>query len=401
MRRSLHAFVDEYGNTSIMVEKPGTSDCFILTAVLIYDEELNGQRAATENIRKEFFQTGEMKSSGVADNDERRIRILRAINTLRIRTFTMIIDKKELSRASGLAWKGSFFKYLNRRLYDRIHRLFEGVSLIADEYGDDEFMQGFKKYIERKIPFELFARNSFQQISSKKEVFLQVADMVSGSFARCFDPGKISPRATEILELLSDRSIGIEAWPPRRIPDPKQFIDESQIGKHDELVRRHCLRKAQIYLETADRSEPSMKTQVEVLEYLLFQAQYIDDRAFVPTAKILEHLAEHAAIVINDFQLRTNVISKLRDLDIIIASGPKGYKLPVSESDMAQYVAHANTIVPPMLARLRRARQELHAASMGELDILAHNELQYLRSLVDQTSGIDVGQPLDMVAAKN
>ena len=129
--RDLHAFVDEYGNTSVIVETPGTSQFFILTAVLVQSSDVAAQRAAAEDLRRRFFQSGEMKSSAVAGNDARRIKILQDINTLGVRTYTLVVDKRELDRSSGLAWRGSFFKYLNKRLYERIYRLFENVALLA------------------------------------------------------------------------------------------------------------------------------------------------------------------------------------------------------------------------------------------------------------------------------
>ena len=73
----------------------------------------------------------------------------------------------------------------------------------------------------------------------------------------------------------------------------------------------------------------------------------------------------------------------MRDASVIIASGPKGYKIPTSVSDLRQFVAHAQSIVPRMLFRLKTARDELRLASSGDLDILADKELDHLRKLVE------------------
>ena len=49
-----------------------------------------------------------------------------------------------------------------------------------------EFMLGFKDYVDRELRPELFSRRTFDFAPSTSDVFLQVADFVSGSFARCF-----------------------------------------------------------------------------------------------------------------------------------------------------------------------------------------------------------------------
>uniref|UniRef100_A0A6S6LXR1 Uncharacterized protein n=2 Tax=Citrifermentans bremense TaxID=60035 RepID=A0A6S6LXR1_9BACT len=71
---------------------------------------------------------------------------------------------------------------------------------------------------------------------------------------------------------------------------------------------------------------------------------------------------------------------------LVSFSSTKGYKIPVCSMDSAKFVEHANTIVPPMLARLNRAREELKLVSLGELDILSGDGHQYLRSLLDKAN---------------
>ena len=348
--------------------------------------DIGALRFAAERIRRRHFQTGEMKSSSVGKEDERRKKILDDISRLDIRTYTLAVDKRELSREGGLAHKQSFFKFLNRRMYERLYRVYEDATLVADEHGSEKFMNSLKSYIDREIPPNLFTLRSFSFSDSRAEVLLQVADFISGSLARALDPGKLSPEAKPILDLIAKRSIGLETWPPRSLPDPELFADETPDGRHDELIRRHCLRQAENFLERNRNlrdGDDHTRAQVEVLLFLLFKLQYVNERKFVWTHEILKHLASHVGIQMSAHQVRSTVIAPLRDADVILASSPRGYKIPVSEKDMAQFVAHTASIVPPMLDRLRRARNELKMVSLGELDILASPGLAHLRSLVE------------------
>jgi biotin operon repressor len=78
-----------------------------------------------------------------------------------------------------------------------------------------------------------------------------------------------------------------------------------------------------------------------------------------------------------------SVVSALRDAGVVVGTSPKGYKLPVCERDMDRFARHTNTIVPPMLARVQRAREDLKLASLGQIDILDSPAFDRLRRLVE------------------
>jgi hypothetical protein len=383
MAPNISLFVDEYGGPGLELEKHGPSKFYIVTAVIVPTEELGTVREAAEVIRRRFFQTGEMKSSTLAERDDRRAAVLQELNVLSFTTFSLVVDKRELDRESGLAYRGSFYKTIHRRLFDRLVRVFENVGIVADEFGTAEFMVGFGDYLHRQLLPDLFRQRTFKQMKSTDEVLLQVADVISGTLARCFDPDKLSERGDEFLRLVRAKSIGISSWPPRRLPVGQPELRPSIDGKHDGVVRDHCLRQAQLFLEEVDRDSPDGRLQAEALEYLVSQAEFVDDHAFVPTQVLVEYLNRQLGENISEYRLRTTVIAPLRDAGVIIASSSKGYKLPISEVDLAHFVMHANAIIPPMLGRLRRAREDLRQASLRELDILGTEEFAHLRRLVD------------------
>jgi Protein of unknown function (DUF3800) len=386
---ALNAFVDEYGNSSLEVNSVGVSTFFIVTAVLVTGD-VAVVRDEAEAIRKRFFQRGEMKSSGVGSNDARRILILEEMAKLNIRTYSLAIDKRELNRESGLAYKGSFFKYINKLLYSKIFRVYENVNLVADEHGGREFMRGFKDYIDKELDKDLFNRREFKFANSADEVLLQIADFTSGSFARGLDPGKMSPESKAIFGLLAKRSIGMAIWPDRSLPEPEQSCGDAPSDPHDFIIRQHCLRQVRIFIEASSGKgylDEDIRLQVEVIAYLLFVSQYVDDQVFVSTRKIIAHLQNSLNEELTEHQIRSRVIAPLRDADVILASSRTGYKIPVRKSDIIEFVMHANAIIPPMIDRLRRAKNELFMASLGELDILDSIQFGRLRAFVESGQG--------------
>jgi hypothetical protein len=383
---TIHAFVDEYGDASLKVEVEGVTSFFIITAVLVPDAAIAGVRSAADVIRSDFFGKAEMKSSAVSRNDDRRLEILRRLTALEVSTFRLAVDKRELDREGGLAYRKSFFKYLNKRLYERIYKMFDQAKLVADEYGREQFMQGFIAYLNRELPLDLFTRREVSFSKSNEEVLLQVADLISGSLARVLDPGKRSDQADAILDVIKQRSVGIEVWPPRILPAADLPADSVPGGsENDALVRRHCLRQATLFLRKHSIS-PSpgddLAVQMEVLKLLLFQVQFADAKKYIPTGRIIDRLHGEAGLTLTTRKLRS-AIAGLRDAGVVIGRSTKGYKIPISENDIAEFVAHANSIVPPMLVRVRHAQQDLSMASLGAIDALSSPKFQLLKRLVD------------------
>jgi hypothetical protein len=371
----VYAFIDEYGDTKAELGKPGTSKVFAIAALLVRDDDVDGARAAAEALRRKFFQTGEIKSAKVGGNDDRRLAILEHVSRLPVATFVLVINKGAIFPDSGLSFKRTFFKYTNARLYEWIHRRFENVSVVADEHGGREFMEEFERYIDRKLPRTLFSRRTFEFRSSRADPLLQVADFIVGTTGRVWDPDKPAKRKDDMLRLVAECSVGVETWPPQVTPKPSR--DFECIGSDfDHLVGKHCLRQAALFLE--EHVEDEIEATA-ILQHIVFHTN-VREREFVHGAEIREALARQG-IMMDERQFQTEV-ARLRDHNVILSSGPHGYRLPTRASDLVPFLDHAQSIVVPMLARVSRAREDLRASSLGALDILDHPDFAQLRSLL-------------------
>jgi hypothetical protein len=270
-------------------------------------------------------------------------------------------------------------------LYRKLCGTHDRIAFIADEHGGRMFMDGFQKYVEREITCDLFTDRSFQFTNSKAEVMVQVADIISGSWARVWEPARQSPRSSDIAKLLLSRSVGVDIWPPRQMPRPT-FLTETEraCGPYDEIIRDYCYRRAVQFLQERESdSEGGPSVRDRVLEYLLFQAQFGDDSAFVSTADIISELEATSGVRVSPYELRRTVVAPLRDAGVIVASGPEGYKIPTCADDMRQFAAHARSIIPSMRHRLGNARNELRGVSFDGLDILAGADFTELRLIVE------------------
>ena len=72
---------------------------------------------------------------------------------------------------------------------------------------------------------------------------------------------------------------------------------------------------------------------------------------------------------------------------MIIASSPRGYKIPTSYADIIGYTELVDGIVSPLLNRLRRANEVFSLGSAGRIDFLAEERFKRIRLMLDLQDG--------------
>lgn len=381
--KGAHVFVDEYGDAEIDVSKDGVSQYFVLTALFVDDCHLQDCQDQAEAIRRKYFQSGEMKSSKIAKNDTRRIAVLRAINKLPISHFSIGIDKRRLDPTSGLRFRPSFFKNLSRRLYTRIFSARDDVWVVADRFGRETFMASFASYLNSQLPPDLFIRRGAEFRSSADVPLLQVADVISGSLGRVLDPERPTEARTEILEEVKERSTGIDIWPPTQRLANLQRAESD--GESDRVLAEHAVRLATIQLSLLEKdatSDPMVRARIEFIQCLFYFANFVDEARFVPTRAIIGYIKEAAGISLSEKQIRSDVVARLRDAGMLIASGRRGYKIPFTLEDIGSFSSHVASVVLPLLHRMHLCRKSILDLTGGEIDVLGSDGMETLRSIV-------------------
>ena len=370
---SRYVFVDESGDPDINMEKQGVSEYFVMTAIIVDTSDLQSEEGKAREIIERFFPKGEIKSSRIGGNITRRLQILKAVSDLQFKHYSQVIDKSLILAESGLRFRRSFVKFINRILYRNLFRAFSDLNVIADEHGKSDFMLGFSDYLRRRIPQRLFEKSDFQFASSEKYPFIQVADLIAGTILRCYT-GK-DPFSS--LDLVRQKTIIIDEWPPR-FPEPLGLEQLSELEKYSYLVRRHALGQVKDFIdERSLRDDPFDQAQVAAVRYLLYHFRSINPEEYIPTSKLHEHLSD-LGFVMSERVLRQRVIAQLRDEGVFIASTRKGIKIPYSVSDLRDFVSTVNNQVVPYLKRLEICRKHFLLATNGGLDIVGKEEFPRL-----------------------
>lgn len=347
--------VDESGDATLPIDHT-TRSIYTIAAILIDGDHIDQFRESAKRIVQTHAQTGELKSSNIAQNISRRHRILSEIAEAKFSFYCLVVDKQQIAKDSGLRYKPSFYKFLHKMFYSRIHQALLGMDIISDPFGSTEFMDSFINYLRSKGG--LFVNINFTP--SSKEPLLQIADVVAGSIRRVYE----NLDSIESLQLLGYPKIPIEEWPPN-IVRFSDFPASTEKDKFDGLIRQIALNVARDFVQKhIDDADSEMQGLAEGARFLLYN-YHVDPTQYVLKYKLIKHLKE-----IGVRNSPRALLSKLRDHDLIICATERGVKLPFNSKDIHLWIDRVNSQVVPYLKRLEKARNDILIASKNDYDIL-------------------------------
>lgn len=215
----VYAFTDEYGAFGWDIDNPSVSTHFIITAVIVKESDLSVFTQKADDLRKRYFQAGEIKSSRIGNKHNRRLRVLSDLQDIPFNFFSVCIDKKKCKEnmsTRGLQYKKSFYKFMNNIVHRELRRAFEKITVVADEIGSNDYMQSFCEYVSKRQDMpDLFGDAKFSFENSKGNVGIQVADLISGTLSYVFDNHK---KANDTPDYLKN---------PKREDHPHRIVSQN------------------------------------------------------------------------------------------------------------------------------------------------------------------------------
>ena len=369
-----------------VLENPGCTTHFLIGAVIVDESNLLFVSERVENIRKKYFQQGEIKSSKIGRNHKRRVSILTELKQLPFHVFAFVCDKRKIYENSGLRYKQSFYKFLNNIVHQELRISYNNLTITADEVGGNDYLQSFATYVRSKeIPLDLFDNSLFRFENSKHSIIIQVADIVCGSLAYNYDIRKISESdGYNYKSVLGDKILRIKEFP--------ETFDTFNVSQNDlnpeynPQIADICYRKAKHFIETHNNTDDDeVKQQIAVLNYLLFRFMNKSPRKYIPTQELITQLVYLGYDRLSLQTFRNKIIAKLRDNEVIISSSSGGYKIPSTEKELYDFVNHGKSIIMPMLARLKTCNDVIRMGTNGEINLFEKAEYHSLAKMFDTT----------------
>lgn len=385
----IYGYIDEFGTNSLEIEKEGVSSHFLLGCVLVHEDYVSDAKHKINVIRDSEFQGSEIKSSNVKKKQhDRRMRVLQKIMEINFSAFLLVVDKKEIN-GYGLSFKQVFYKYIHKILVSYLNSIHGKICFMADNIGSKEYRKTFMEYISRHIgQKDLFNPESkYEFADSADEDLIQMSDFITGSLAKYYDEKSAVTDASQFLQILAEK-IHVRYWPDKI----KDYLveDKKYSDRYDPQIIQLSINLAQQRLKVleTDNREYS-QCQIIVLRHLLL-IQKISPSHFVQTSELKEKVRLSLGIMISDRTFRKEVIGRLRDNNVIIASSNSGgYKLPVNKADLIEFVNRYNSILQPMLHRLEKCREAILIYTQNSFDILDYEPYEKLKKIMNKANSFN------------
>jgi hypothetical protein len=376
------AFIDESGDYGFDFENKDVSTHFIIVSILVKESNKEILEQEMEKIKQKYFQAEEIQSSKI-ENHQLRIQLLNELKDLPFNIYAYVVDKRKIREDSGITFEKTFIKFLNRLVYDDLNRTFDQLDLVLEEHGEKEFMNEFKNYInERSVP-DLFNYSTFGFNHSNSEILLQLADLIAGTIAKGYNQTQDTEHYAHFYKIIKKKIIAINLWPQNYKNYLNDYISRNQDTVFDEVIFKQSVNLTLQYLEKNKKSEElDEKIRIDLLKFLLFNLRE-NPNEYVFTQEILDNLNAIRVNKINHHYFRSNIVSKLRDSGLLIASSNKGYKLPVCLTDLYDFVHLSSLTIHPMIQRISKCRNQILLATNNEIDILENNEYEYLKKIIE------------------
>ncbi|VVS94439.1 DUF3800 domain-containing protein [Desulfoluna spongiiphila] len=357
------AYIDESGTPII-----GDQRFYVITASICESCDLHEIESKIKDIQKNHCSGAELKSSRIGKNKRIRKQILQDLSELPIYYFSLVVDKNNIKKDSGLQWRTSMYKYCQRMLFDRIYKNLQSIKVICDTYGRTPFMESFETYIYNHFTETLFCEKEVCYSSPDDEILIQLSDFVGGSVRRCFES---KDKEEETLIHIKEKVIGIHKWP--------LSYQEISYGEEDELIdimiKNHCFSVALQFIQTTE--DDLLK---DVCTFLLYDYSSID-KEFICSDELLKKL-KHQGIISENKQKQwfmSRIIAPLRDAGVLIAASRDGYKIPCCREDISVFVKFVEEKSYPYLNRLVKMRESVFLGTNQKYDLVVESEkLSYI-----------------------
>lgn len=184
-------FIDDSGDPGFKVGK-GSSRTFVIVLV-IFGDELEAEKTALKikELRRELTRKDVYEFRFNKCRKDWRCRFLSTVASCNFKYRAIIFPKNAIYGKELKSNKESFYNYAVKTVLKHHGGRLKNAKLRIDGHGNRELRRSFTTYLRRELNrpgHKVFKDLKFRD--SKKDVLVQMADMVAGSLRRYYDAEK-------------------------------------------------------------------------------------------------------------------------------------------------------------------------------------------------------------------
>jgi len=189
--RNQIVFIDDSGDPGFKLNR-GSSSHFIISCV-IFDDELEAEKTAItiKEFRRKIKKTDryEFKFNKCSKNDIKVFLLAISKHDFRIRA--IVVDKKKVISEELKNKVDSFYNYFIKLVLEHNGGKIKNAKIRLDGHGNRVFRREATTYLRNNLNTKnKRILRDFKFRDSKRDVLVQLADMVAGSISRKYQVGK-------------------------------------------------------------------------------------------------------------------------------------------------------------------------------------------------------------------
>lgn len=183
-------FLDDSGDPGFKTER-GSSQVFVI-ALVIFDDTLDAEETALKikKLRKELGRSEDFEFKFNKCSKEYRCKFLSVVADSRFRVRTIVMDKSKIYGEELRRSKESFYNYTVKTVLKHHGGTITDAKLRLDGRGDREFKNALTTYLRRELNQAVGKKgriiDDLKFVDSRKNVLIQLADMVAGAIHRSY-----------------------------------------------------------------------------------------------------------------------------------------------------------------------------------------------------------------------
>ena len=181
-------FIDDSGDPGFKLDK-GSSKFFIISLVIFFDNlEAEKTAVAIKEFRRSLGFSDQSEFKFYKSRREVREKFLQTVNKFDFRIRSLVVDKKLIRSDHFKSNKNSFYSYTIKTVLQNSNNAISDAKIRIDGSGDRLFRKSFLSYLRKQLNTkEKCIMKNCKLVDSKKDVLIQMADMVAGSVRRSYD----------------------------------------------------------------------------------------------------------------------------------------------------------------------------------------------------------------------
>ena len=184
-------FIDDSGDPGFKLERGSTSHFVI--AMIIFDDDLEAEKTAVaiKELRRKIGFSDNAEFRFFKTRNKYKIEFLKTIVKFKFRIRCLIVDKSKIYSDELKNDRNSFYAYFIKEILKNNDDTIIDAKIRLDGGGNRIFRKNFITYLRRELNSrdKKIMRN-FKMVDSKKDVLIQMADMIAGSINRSQNKNK-------------------------------------------------------------------------------------------------------------------------------------------------------------------------------------------------------------------